>query len=140
MPSVIEMHDVSKVYPGSRTAALDHVTVAVEGGAITAIMGPSGGGKSTLLNLAAAMDRPTRGKVTVAGTAVERLNEAAAARFRRTNVGLVFQFFNLLDDLSVRDNVALPARLAGVAAADARRRADGLLERLGLGAEGRSFS
>jgi putative ABC transport system ATP-binding protein len=139
MTSIIELRDISKVYPGSRVAALDGVSLAVEEGSVTAIMGPSGGGKSTLLNVIGALDRPTRGAVTVAGTSVERLGEAAAARFRRTNVGLVFQFFNLLDDLSVIDNVAVPARLAGMGATAARQRAGELLESLGLGDVARRY-
>src|SRR5262245_29665185 len=96
-------------------------------------MGPSGGGKSTLLNLIGALDRPTKGAVSVAGQRVERLSESAAARFRRANVGLIFQFFHLLDDLPVIDNVAIPASLAGVGSAEARARAGQLLDQLGLG-------
>jgi putative ABC transport system ATP-binding protein len=139
MPSIIELRDVTKVYPGTRVAALDRVTLAVEEGAVTAVMGPSGGGKSTLLNLIAAMDRPTTGTIAVARSSIERLGEGDAARFRRAKVGLVFQFFNLLEDLSVRDNVALPARLAGLGAAEARRRADDLLGQLGLAPEAPRF-
>jgi putative ABC transport system ATP-binding protein len=133
MTALIELNGVSKVYPGSRQPALDRVSLAIEAGRITAVMGPSGGGKSTLLNLMGALDRPTGGAVTVAGQRVERLDESAAARFRRRNVGLIFQFFNLLEDVSVLDNVQIPCRLAGVSAADARRRALDLLGQLGLG-------
>jgi putative ABC transport system ATP-binding protein len=129
----VELVGISKTYERSRTPALDGVTVAIEERQITAIMGPSGGGKSTLLNLIGALDRPTAGSVTVADQRVERLGEAEAARFRRANVGLIFQFFHLLDDLPVVDNVAIPASLAGVGAAEARRRAAGLLDQLGLG-------
>ena len=95
-------------------------------------MGPSGGGKSTLLNLIGGLDRPTRGEIDVAGVRVERLSETGAARFRRTNVGLVFQFFHLLDDLSVADNVAVAARLAGPAPPRRAQRVDELLGQLGL--------
>jgi putative ABC transport system ATP-binding protein len=133
MTPLIELVDVSKVYAGTRQPALDRVSLAFEARRITAVMGPSGGGKSTLLNLMGALDRPTGGAVTVAGQRVERLDEGSAARFRRRNVGLIFQFFNLLDDVSVLDNVQIPARLAGVPAADARRRAVDLLGQLGLG-------
>ena len=91
-------------------------------------MGPSGSGKSTLLNLIAGLDRPTAGTVTVAGQRIDTLGEGALARFRARHVGIIFQFFNLLDDLTVEDNVLLPAQLAGrvaAAGAGAGRRAAG---------------
>jgi putative ABC transport system ATP-binding protein len=102
-------------------------------------MGPSGCGKSTLVNLVGGLDRPTSGAVTVDGVRVDRLSEAGAARFRRTTIGFVFQFFHLLDDLSVRDNVAVAAMLAGRSRPAAERRADELLEDLGLAAQRRAF-
>jgi putative ABC transport system ATP-binding protein len=95
-------------------------------------MGPSGSGKSTLLNLVAGLDRPTAGSVTVAGQRIDALSETSLAKYRRRRVGMIFQFFNLLDDLTVADNVLLPAQLAGMSRASARNRADQLLERLGL--------
>ena len=76
-------------------------------------MGPSGCGKSTLLNLVGALDRPSSGEITMDGVRVDRLSETAAAQFRRAKVGFVFQFFHLLEDLTVRENVAVPAILAG---------------------------
>jgi putative ABC transport system ATP-binding protein len=133
MPPIVELRAVTKRYQGNPLPALDGVNLAIEPGGITAIIGPSGGGKSTLLNLIAAMDRPTAGEVVVGGVTASRLNEGAAARFRRSSVGLVFQFFNLLEDLTVRDNVAVPARLAGLGRREAERRADDLLGQLGLG-------
>jgi putative ABC transport system ATP-binding protein len=98
-----------------------------------AVMGPSGSGKSTLLNLIAGLDRPTSGTVSVAGQRVDRMSETALARFRRTRVGMIFQFFNLLDDLTVADNVLLPAQLAGRSRAAARSRVRELLAGLGIG-------
>ena len=93
-------------------------------------MGPSGSGKSTLLNLIAGLDRPTSGAVTVAGTRIDRLGETGAALFRRRRVGMIFQFFNLLDDLTVVDNILLPAQLGGMSAGEGRASADELLEML----------
>lgn len=132
MEPLIELRGVSKVYSGAAQPALDDVSFQVETGRITAIMGPSGCGKSTLLNLVGALDRPTRGEIHLDGVRVDRLSEAASARFRRTKVGFIFQFFHLLDDLTVRDNVMVAAQLAGTQRAAARERADELLAQLGL--------
>ena len=135
MRQLVELTDVSKVYNGDRQhAALDSISIGIQAGQVTAVMGPSGSGKSTLLNVIGGLDRPTGGSVVVDGVDLSRLNEAALARFRRTRVGIVFQFFNLLNNLTAQDNVLIPAQLAGVKPADARRRAGDLLERLGIAA------
>ena len=139
MASLISLRGVSKTYPGSTRPALDGVSLEVEAGMVTAIMGPSGCGKSTLLNLIGGLDRPTAGEIEVGGVRVDGLSESAAARFRRTNVGFVFQFFQLLDDLSVRDNVVVAAALAGATRSAAGARADELLGQLGLGDRSRRF-
>ena len=102
--------------------------MTVTAGEVVAIMGPSGSGKSTLLNLIAGLDRPTAGTVTVAGRRIDYLGESALARFRARHVGIIFQFFNLLDDLTVEDNVLLPAQLAGASRRQARARAGELLD------------
>jgi putative ABC transport system ATP-binding protein len=93
-------------------------------------MGPSGSGKSTLLNLIAGLDQPTRGTVTVAGERIDQLGETGMARCRRRQIGMIFQFFNLLDDLTVADNVLLPAQLAGMRRSKARARVRELLAAL----------
>jgi putative ABC transport system ATP-binding protein len=133
MEKLIELTAVSKVYNGGgEHPALDSISLGIEAGDATAVMGPSGSGKSTLLNVIGGLDRPTRGRIVVDGTDLSRLNEAALARFRRTRVGIVFQFFNLLNNLTALDNVMIPAQLAGAGAGDARRRAADLLERLDM--------
>ena len=139
MPPLIQLRDVTKRYDERAAPALAGVDLDIEAGRITAIMGPSGGGKSTLLNLVGGLDRPTSGEVVVDGVEVHRLSETAAARFRRTNVGFVFQFFHLLDDLSVVDNVAVAAQLAGRSGTEARALAGELLGQLGIGAYGHRF-
>jgi putative ABC transport system ATP-binding protein len=128
---VIELRDVSRRY-GEGPPALDGVSLTVRAGESVAVLGPSGSGKSTLLNLVAGLDRPDGGSVTVDGVRVDGLGEAAAARHRRDRIGMVFQFFNLLDDLTVTDNVVLPAQLAGMSRREAVRRAGELLEALGV--------
>jgi putative ABC transport system ATP-binding protein len=128
---VIEIREASRGYD-SGAPALDRLSLEVEPGEALAVLGPSGSGKSTLLNLVAGLDRPTAGTVTVAGQRVDRMSENELARFRRDRVGMVFQFFNLLDDLTVLDNVLLPAQLTGRSRAEARRRAEELLVRLGI--------
>ena len=139
MGSIITLRGVSKRYPGSTRPALDSIDLDVEAGRITAIMGPSGCGKSTLLNLIGALDGPSSGEITLDDIRVDRLSETAAAKFRRAKVGFVFQFFHLLEDLTVRENVAVPAILAGRPRAEADRRADEMLAQLGLADHARKF-
>lgn len=130
-PPVIDIRDVSRTY-GEGPPALAGVSLSVRAGEALAVVGPSGSGKSTLLNLIAGLDRPSGGSVTVDGQRVDRLGEAASAKYRRARIGMVFQFFNLLEDLTVADNVLLPAQLAGTPRAEARRRAADLLAHLGI--------
>jgi putative ABC transport system ATP-binding protein len=134
MNALIELVEATKRYSGDGRPAVDRVSLSVAAGEAVAVMGPSGSGKSTLLNLIAGLDRPTAGTVTVAGQRVDRMSETALARFRRAQVGMIFQFFNLLDDLTVADNVLLPAQLAGLSRRQARQRTGELLASLGIGA------
>jgi putative ABC transport system ATP-binding protein len=133
MTELVRLRAAGKRYETAGPPALAGVDLTVRAGESVAVMGPSGSGKSTLLNLVAGLDRPTEGEVAVAGTVLNRLSETALARFRRERVGIVFQFFHLLDDLTARDNVLLPAQLAGVSRRAAAARADELLDVLGLG-------
>jgi putative ABC transport system ATP-binding protein len=117
----VQLESVTKVYQGGMTGALSDVTLTINEGEFAVIMGSSGSGKSTLLNLVAGLDRPTSGRVTVCGIDVDKLGETALARFRRDRIGLVFQFFYLLPNLTALENVLLPAQLKGNSA-DARAR------------------
>ncbi|MGM1062728.1 ABC transporter ATP-binding protein [Saccharothrix sp. Mg75] len=127
---VVELTAVRKEY--SDSVALDDVSLRVHAGEAVAVMGPSGSGKSTLLNMIAGLDRPTSGSVVVNGDDLGGLGETGLALFRRRRIGMIFQFFNLLDDLPALDNVALAAQLTGTPAAQARARALELLDELGV--------
>jgi putative ABC transport system ATP-binding protein len=115
LDEAVQLWSVQKVYGTGDQAvtALDSVTVGFPAGTFTAVMGPSGSGKSTLLQCAAGLDRPTGGKVLVAGADLGPLNETALTVLRRQRIGFVFQAFNLLPALTAEQNVALPLRLAG---------------------------
>jgi putative ABC transport system ATP-binding protein len=127
---VVALKAVRKEY--SDSVALDGVSLEIRAGEAIAVMGPSGSGKSTLLNMVAGLDRPTSGSVVVHGTDLTALNETGLALFRRRKIGMIFQFFNLLDDLSALDNVALAAQLTGTPAGQARKRALELFGELGI--------
>ncbi|MEE6307257.1 ABC transporter ATP-binding protein [Plantactinospora veratri] len=129
-PEVVRLTGVRKEY--GDTTALAGVSLQIRAGEAVAVMGPSGCGKSTMLNMVAGLDRPTSGEVVVHGEDLGRLDETGRALFRRRRVGMIFQFFNLLDDLPALDNVALAAQLVGVPARQARRRALELLDELGI--------
>jgi ABC-type lipoprotein export system ATPase subunit len=112
--------------------AVDEVDLTVAPGETVAIMGPSGCGKSTLLYLLGGLDRPTAGEIWLNGQDLTRMSERALARLRREAVGFVFQAFHLMDELTAVENVELPALLAGRSPRTARKRAEELLERVGL--------
>jgi putative ABC transport system ATP-binding protein len=135
---VIELSDVSRRYDDG-PPALSGVSLQITTGEAVAILGPSGSGKSTLLNLVAGLDRPSSGRLTVDGVRVDELGEAGSARYRRAKIGMVFQFFNLLDDLTVADNVMLPAQLAGTSRGTAQRRAAELLGTLGIDRHAKAY-
>jgi putative ABC transport system ATP-binding protein len=132
MNSLVEMNGVTKIYGTATQPSLNQITLRIPAGEVTAIMGPSGSGKTTLLNLMAGLDRATSGSITVDGQEITQLSEAALARYRRRKIGLIFQFFNLLNNLTVRENVLIPAQLAGASRQAALQRADELLDQLGI--------
>jgi putative ABC transport system ATP-binding protein len=117
---------------GMPVRALRRVDLTVQAGEFVALIGPSGCGKSTLLNLVAGLDVATDGDIELGGVSLAGLDESDRARLRRRSVGMVFQFFNLLDDMSALENVVLPAAIAGTPRGAATQRARGLLDLLGL--------
>jgi putative ABC transport system ATP-binding protein len=116
--------------------AVDAIDLDVARGETVAVMGPSGCGKSTLLHLLGGLDRPSGGELWVDERRIDRLSERALARLRRCEIGFVFQAFHLMDELTARENVELPALLAGRSARHARARASSLLEDVGLADRG----
>src|SRR5215472_6774139 len=110
---LVELRDVRKVYNGHEGAvALDSISLTILAGQAACVMGPLGSGKSTLLNLIGGLDRPSAGTIMVAGQELRKMSEAPLQRFRRTRVGVVFQFFDLHNTLTALDNRPLPAQLA----------------------------
>ncbi len=139
MHQVIELEGVAKRYDSVGAQALGPLTLSVAKGEALAVTGPSGSGKSTLMNLVAGLDKPTEGAVIVAGRRIDQLSEHALAQFRREYIGMAFQFFNLLDDLTVTDNIQLPAQLTGTSRRKAAARADELMEMLSIQKHARAY-
>jgi putative ABC transport system ATP-binding protein len=134
-PPVLVFDQVSKIYHpanGAVLAALRDVSIRVAAGRKIAVTGRSGSGKSTLLHLAAGIDVPTRGQVSLLGRNLAALSERQRTLGRRENIGLVFQFFHLLPHLTVRENIVLPGWIAGDDPTENDARSDDLLERVGL--------
>ncbi|MDZ4178876.1 MAG: ABC transporter ATP-binding protein [Coriobacteriia bacterium] len=134
MSEAMRVRGVHKTYNGRGvpTLALRGVDLDIAAGSFTALIGPSGHGKSTLLHLLGGLDRPTQGTVEVFGEHVEALTDAQLARFRATRIGFVFQFFNLLKGLTVAENVELAMMFAGVSPREQSERAAELLRSVGL--------
>ena len=134
MTVLVEIRKLSKVYERGKEKieVLHHVDLDIEKGDFLALMGPSGSGKTTLLNLIGGLDSPTEGTLSVAGRRIDNLSESALAKWRASNVGFVFQFYNLLPMLSARKNVELPLLLTRLGAAQRKRNAAIALELVGL--------
>lgn len=114
MDSILEVRNLKKVYGsrGNLYPALDDINLDIKTGEFVGIMGPSGAGKTTLLNIIATIDRPTGGTVNIDGADIARMNEAQLASFRRNKLGFIFQDFNLLDSLTLKENIVLPLALS----------------------------
>jgi len=132
--SMVNVQQVRKVYrrDSQEISVLDGIDLQVPEGEFVALMGPSGSGKTTLLNLIAGIDRPTSGRVIVAGTDVASLSESALAAWRSRNVGFIFQFYNLIPVLTAQENVELPLLLTHLSKRDRRDRALTALKVVGL--------
>jgi putative ABC transport system ATP-binding protein len=133
--NVIELHDIEKTFQlGEQIVhALDHVSLKIRKSEYVSVMGPSGSGKSTLLNLLGLLDKPERGSYKLAGVETTTLDEEARAKFRRDQIGFVFQAFHLIPRLTAQENIELPLLLEGIAPKERAKRAREAMERLGLG-------
>ncbi|HJZ25929.1 MAG TPA: ABC transporter ATP-binding protein [Streptosporangiaceae bacterium] len=131
---VLQARGLSKAFGRGEglVRAVDEVDLEVCAGETVAVMGPSGCGKSTLLHLLGGLERASAGEIVLAGSRLDQMGERALARLRRTAIGFVFQAFHLIDELTARENVELPALLAGQSPRAAKRQAADLLERVGL--------
>lgn len=130
-PNMIEIKNINKSY--GNVHVLNDVSLTVPDGEITAIVGPSGAGKTTLLQIAGSLETADSGYVEYDGTVISRLSERKLARFRNTNIGFIFQFHELLPEFSAAENVALPAMIGGMGRRKALKKAEALLDSLGLG-------
>lgn len=134
--SLLEVKNLKKVYTtrlgSNQVLALKNVSFSVDKGEFVAIMGESGSGKTTLLNLLAALNKPTAGDILLNGNNIVGIKESALALFRRTNLGFVFQDFNLLDTFTLRDNIYLPLILSGVKHTVCEQRIEPIARRLGI--------
>lgn len=131
---ILDVKNLKKIYgkDGVKTEALSNVNFSVNKGEFIAIMGESGSGKTTLLNMISTLDNPTEGNIIINGKDITHLKEKEVARFRRNELGFVFQDFNLLDTFSNRDNIYLPLVLSGYKHKEMKKRLDGIQDILGI--------
>jgi putative ABC transport system ATP-binding protein len=134
MSALVEIGNLSKLYERGkqRVEVLHHIDLDIAQGEFLALMGPSGSGKTTLLNLIGGLDSPTEGTLSVGGRRIDQLDQGALARWRASNVGFVFQFYNLLPMLTAQKNVELPLLLTRLSAVQRKRNAEIALELVGL--------
>lgn len=138
---MIKTENLTKVFRTDEveTLALRKVSIHVKKGEFVAVMGPSGCGKSTLLNIVGLLDNPTEGEYTFAGTNVTRLKEKDRTRFRKGNIGFIFQSFNLIDELNVFDNVELPLMYLKMKASERKQKVNEVLQRMKIGHRAKHF-
>ena len=138
---MIKIQDITKVFRTEEveTTALAGVSLEVKDGEFLAIMGPSGCGKSTLLNILGLLDNPTDGQYWLDGDEVAKLREKERTKFRKGNIGFVFQSFNLIEELNVEQNVELPLRYLGVPARERRQRVEEIMQRMAISHRAKHF-
>ncbi|TFU03293.1 ABC transporter ATP-binding protein [Polymorphobacter arshaanensis] len=131
---MLKLSSLRKAYrtESVETTALDNIDLQIDAGEFVAIMGPSGCGKSTLLNIIGLLDRPTAGDYSLEGREVARLTENELTDIRKRRIGFIFQNFNLIDELSVRENVELALLYHGISAAERKTRVDAVLDKVGI--------
>ncbi|MGO4370280.1 ABC transporter ATP-binding protein [Paenibacillus sp. MCAF20] len=130
---LLHVRSLNKIYPGKVAyKALTNVDLTIEKGEFVGIMGPSGSGKTTLLNMVSTIDRPTSGEVRINGQDPYELSSEKLSQFRRRELGFVFQAFNLLDTLTVKENIVLPLTLDGVNLTEMNKRVAYMSEKLGI--------
>ncbi len=134
MEKIISVKDISKSYQlaDSRVEVLKNVNLEIEKGEFISIMGPSGSGKSTLLYLIGGLDKATKGNISVCGTEINKLSDDKESYFRRNKIGFVFQAYNLIDNLTLEENILLPALLEGKKKNDVIRKARELMSAVGI--------
>jgi putative ABC transport system ATP-binding protein len=134
MPNLIEIKDVTKSYrrDSIEVPVLNNIDLAVPNGEFLALMGPSGSGKTTLLNLIAGIDKPSSGDIVINGTDISKLSESALAKWRSSNIGFIFQFYNLIPVLTAYENVELPLLLTNLSKAERKQHVESALTIVGL--------
>ena len=134
MAKIIEIQNIYKSYmrDSFEIPVLNNISLEVDEGEFLALMGPSGSGKTTLLNLIAGVDKPSKGKINIAGTDISSLNESALAKWRASNIGFVFQFYNLIPVLTAYENVELPLLLTNLSKSERKKHVEMTLGIVGL--------
>ena len=138
---MITVNNLSKIFRTEEieTTALNGVSFEIKDGEFVAIMGPSGCGKSTLLNILGLLDNPTEGSSQLLGTEVARLKEKERTRFRKGNIGFVFQSFNLIDELNVYENIELPLKYMNISAAERKEKVTAIMKRMAISHRAQHF-